>query len=311
MRRGIGVRAPKSCNTGGEMNTWPSGTVDVTVVMITLNEAHNLEQALKALKGWARQVIIVDSYSKDATVDIALQYGVDIVQRRFRSFGDQWNFALREMPIRAAWTLKLDPDERLTNELKAEIVKATAVNDIDGFRISIQLNFMQRSLPVKLRLLRLWRTGKARFAEVEANEHAFVLGKVGSLTASIQHHDSPNLDHWLTKQNRYTTAEASMLYQSAPMADVPKLMGSRLQRRMWLKSKFYLIPGRYTILFLYYLIVKGTWRSGWVGVIWARLRSDVMRMIHYKKIEMELVGRITTPFALGVGAPDPRVQQYD
>jgi len=46
------------------------------------------------------------------------------VQRRFRGFGDQWNFALRELPITAPWTMKLDPDERLSDTLKQEIASA-------------------------------------------------------------------------------------------------------------------------------------------------------------------------------------------
>ena len=89
--------------------------------MISLNEAHNLEAVLQNLAGWAQEVFLVDSYSADDTIDIALKHGVQVVQRRFRGFGDQWNFALRELPITAPWTMKLDPDERLTDELKASI----------------------------------------------------------------------------------------------------------------------------------------------------------------------------------------------
>ena len=51
-------------------------------------------------------------------MDIALRHGVYVVQRKFDGFGDQWNFAL-QLPIAAPWTMKLDPDERLTDELKA------------------------------------------------------------------------------------------------------------------------------------------------------------------------------------------------
>ncbi len=89
--------------------------------MISLNEAHNMEAVLQNLAGWAQEVFLVDSYSADDTIDIALKHGVQVVQRRFRGFGDQWNFALQELPITAPWTMKLDPDERLTDELKASI----------------------------------------------------------------------------------------------------------------------------------------------------------------------------------------------
>ena len=69
---------------------------------------------------WAQEVFLVDSFSSDDTVDIVLKYDVHVVQRRFRGFGNQWNFALEKLPITAPWAMKLDPDERLTNRLKRE-----------------------------------------------------------------------------------------------------------------------------------------------------------------------------------------------
>ena len=103
---------------------WQPGLAPVAVVMISLNEGHNLEAVLENLKGWAQEVFLVDSYSQDDTVDIALRHGVQVVQRRFRGFGDQWNFALEHLPITAPWTMKLDPDERLSDELKANLLAA-------------------------------------------------------------------------------------------------------------------------------------------------------------------------------------------
>ena len=55
-----------------------------------------------------------------------------VVQRRFRDFGDQWNFALRELPITAPWTMKLDPDERISDALKRSIEAAIAEDDSEG-----------------------------------------------------------------------------------------------------------------------------------------------------------------------------------
>ena len=290
---------------------WRPGTAPVAVVMISLNEGHNLEAVLKNLTGWAQEVFLVDSYSQDETVDIALRHGVHVVQRRFRGFGDQWNFALRELPITAPWTMKLDPDERITDQLKKEIERAIKRNDSDGYLINIRLFFMRRPLPVKLTLLRLWRTRRAVFSEVAANEHAKVDGRVSRLINDIEHHDSPDLEHWLEKQNRYTTAEAIIAYQKSALADTPRLFGTSLQRRMWLKKNFYRMPFRYVLLFLYYWLFKGTWRAGWVGYAWARLRADVMRLIEYKRREIELMGRLPVKRFYGPGEPDCRVQQFE
>jgi hypothetical protein len=279
--------------------------------MLSLNEGHNLERACSSLAGWAQEVFLVDSYSQDESVDIALSKGVHVVQRSFRGFGDQWSFALRELPITAAWTMKLDPDERLTDELKDEIVTVLASAQREAYLVNIRLFFMGKALPVRLCLLRLWRTGKARFSAVCVNEHAQVAGEVGRLRAEIEHHDSPDLDHWYEKQNRYTTAEAISTHRGAPLADVSNLLGTSLQRRMWLKSMFPRVPFRFTLLFLYHWLWQGAWRAGWVGIVWARLRVDVMRMIEYKRREMVITGREPTKRPNGPGAPDPRVRQYD
>jgi glycosyltransferase involved in cell wall biosynthesis len=278
--------------------------------MIALNEAHNMEAVLRNLQGWAEQVFLVDSYSTDGTVDIALAHGVHVVQRRFEGFGDQWNFVLSELPISAPWTMKLDPDERLTDDLKKEIESAIDIGDADGFICPIRLFFMEQPLPVRLRLTRLWRTGMTRFSSVEANEHAHVDGLVRCLQADIEHRDSPDLHHWLEKQNKYTTAEAVSAYQQQKLADEPRLFGTALQRRMWIKKHYMKFPFRYVAMFLYHYLVLGAWRAGWVGYAWSRLRCDVYRLWEYKLREIRLTGRLPLKRPQGPGAPDPRVPQY-
>jgi hypothetical protein len=293
------------------VSRWHPGSAPVAVVMISLNEGHNMNAVLSNLEGWAQEVFLVDSFSQDDTVDIALRQGVHVVQRPFHGFGDQWNFALRGLPITASWTMKLDPDERLSDELKQEIIKRTSSGDDEGFFVSIRLFFMQRALPVRLHLLRIWRTGKASMSDVLVNEHLQVSGKLAELEHDIEHHDSPDLDHWLEKQNRYTTAEAISAYSKLPLSDTPRLLGTRIQRRMWLKQNFSRLPFRYLLLFIYHWLWQGAWRAGWVGYAWARLRADVMRLIEYKRREIEVTGRLPVKRFYGAGKSDPRVRQFD
>jgi hypothetical protein len=134
---------------------------------------------------------------------------------------------------------------------------------------------------------------------------------VNRVEGEFAHHDSPDLDHWLEKQNRYTTAEAISAFLQSPMAVNPRLRGTHLQRRMWIKRYFQRIPLRYVLLFLYNWLWLGAWQAGWVGFSWARLRSDVMRYRGYKLREIELTGRVPTKRVYGSGQPDPRVPQFD
>jgi len=289
---------------------WPRGEAPVAVVMIALNEAHNMEAVLANLKGWAQEVFLVDSYSSDGTVDIALRHGVHVVQRGFRGFGDQWNFALRELPIGAAWTMKLDPDERLSDSLKRSIEAAIAAGAYDGLSMSRRLWFMSRPLPVRHDLVRVWRTGRCRFTDVLVNEHPVVDGSIGAVTGDLENHDSPDLHHWLEKQNRYTTAEAVAAFEGRKLADEPQFFGTALQRRMWIKKHYMKLPFRYVAMFLYHYFVLGAWRAGWVGYAWSRLRCDVYRLWEYKLREIRITGRLPLKRPAGPGQPDPRVRQY-
>lgn len=297
--------------TDSVQNQWQPGVAPVCVILISLNEGHYMDEVLRNISGWAQEVFLVDSYSKDDTVDIALRYGVHVVQRRFSGFGDQWNFALRELPITAPWTMKLDPDERLTTELKQEIVEKLSNADVESFTTPIRLFFMKKPLPIRLRLLRLWRSGKACMSDVLANEHLQVDGAQGDLLNDIEHHDSPDLDHWLNKQNQVTTYEAVSMYNKLQLADKPRLFGSPFQRRMWMKKHFYQVPFRYTLLFFYNWLWQGSWRSGWAGYAWSRLRSDYMRLIEYKLREITMTKRVPVKRFYGPGLPDPRVEQFN
>ncbi len=282
----------------------------LAVVMITLNEAARLEGCLKSIAAWADQVFIVDSYSRDETVDIGLAFGAHVVQRRFASFGDQWNFALEELPISASWTMKLDPDERVTDALKSAISAEISRDAVDGMSVTLRLWFMGRRLPVSQPMLRVWRTGCCRFTDSRVNEHPVVGGPIRHLAEELEHHDSPNLEHWLEKQNRYTTAEAMAALEGVLSALPGRLLGSSLERRMWFKRRFMSIPFRYQALFAYNLLVRGAARQGRVGWMWAHLRTEVHRLCEYKLREMQMQGGPYRHGPTGPGAPDPRVPQY-
>ncbi|NNF77790.1 MAG: glycosyltransferase family 2 protein [Rhizobiales bacterium] len=263
-------------------------SLPLAVILISLNEGHAMEAVLENLKGWAGEVFLVDSFSTDRTVDIALRHGVHVVQRKFTGFGDQWNFALDELPISMPWTMKLDPDERLTPELKRNIAQAMADGAGDGISFARRLWFMGQPLGVAQDLTRVWKTGCCRFSDVLVNEHPIVKGNVVRVAGELEHHDSPNLHHWFEKQNRYSTAEATGTFRNAALSDEPRLLGTPLQRRMWLKAHYRKVPFRYLLVFLYSLFGLGAWRAGKVGVMWARLRSDVYRMRDYKLAEMKM-----------------------
>jgi hypothetical protein len=207
--------------------------------------------------------------------------------------------------------MKLDPDERLSAALKNEIVEATTHSETIAFTCRVRLFFMGRALPVRLRLTRLWRTGEASFSRVIVNEHAHVNGVIRQLANDIEHHDSPSLEHWLNKQNKYTTAEALAAFERRALAATPRVFGNSLERRMWLKRHYQKMPLRYTAMFLYHYLVLGAWRAGKVGWIWSHLRTEVYRLIAYKTDEMHRRRVPQLRSEIVQGQRDPRVPQYE
>jgi len=293
------------------MTSAESDLAPLTVVMIALNEAHNLPGVLENLDGFASEILLIDSYSADATIDIALRGGIKVVQRRFGGFGDQWNFAVNGLAASQPWTMKLDPDERLTDELKESIRAALARGAADGFLLPRRLHFMGAPLPIRQDILRIWRTGTCRFEDVLVNEHPIVAGQHELLRGDLEHHDSPTLHHWYDKQNAYTTAEAIGAWRDDSLSARPRFFGTSIERRMWMKALTRRVPFVPTLFFFYYLIGRGAWRAGRNGVIWALLRRDVYRMIAYKRRELHRLGAAYEIPAPRTAAPDLRVPQYD
>ncbi|NCC85194.1 MAG: glycosyltransferase family 2 protein [Clostridia bacterium] len=288
---------------------WMGGGTPVAVIMISLNEGHNMESVLRNLQGWAQEVHLVDSYSADETVDIALRYGVHVIQRKFRGFGDQWNFALRELPISAPWTMKLDPDERLTDELKAAITQQINTGEQTGISFYRRLWFMGKPLPMRQEVVRVWKTGRCQFTNVAVNEHPVVEGQVVRIDGMLEHLDSPDLHHWVEKQNRYSSVEAISFMNGHKLSVAPRLFGPKMARRMWFKHNYMKIPFRYFINYLINLIIIKVWSSGKVGLTWARLRVWVRRMKEDKIREMIFTGKIIDIPATKTGTPHPRAIQ--
>ena len=284
----------------------------VSVIMLTLNVDYHLAEAIKNIKPWSSGIFILDSCSTDRTVDIALQHGVNIAQRRFTNFGDQWNFALEHFPVTTPWTMKLDPDERVTPKLMEEIGQAIQCPDsASGYDVPIRAWFMGKPLRPSIRVTRLWRTGQCKFSDVIVNEHMVIHGKIGHLKNFIEHHDSPDLTHWMDKQNRYTTMEAIMKTKRHDLPIPPKLFGNKLERRMFFKKHFNRIPFRYIIYWIYLMMIRGAWRDGVAGTHWTRLRVEVLRMIELKAQEMLRTGRIPEVPRAPSGGFDPRVLSSD
>ena len=105
----------------------------ITPLILTYNEEVNIERTLQKLT-WAKKIVIIDSFSDDATLEIINSYPqVELFQRQFISFADQCNFGLRK--ILTDWVLSLDADYILTDSLIKELSQIPNNTTINGYAV--------------------------------------------------------------------------------------------------------------------------------------------------------------------------------
>ena len=217
-------------------------TAPLTVIILTYNEEPNLPQALASVAGWANQVIVLDSFSTDRTVEIAKEFGCEVYQHRFEDYASQRNHALT-LPIRHEWVLFLDADEWLPEDLKREIAEVIARNPAEnGFYIKWRFIWMGRWIRrgyFPTWILRLFRRGRGRCEERGVNEHLIVEPPVGRLDHDFIHEDRKGLGDWIGKHVRYARREAEELIKReralAQEEIAARLFGTQAERKRWVR----------------------------------------------------------------------------
>ncbi|MCD0486889.1 glycosyltransferase family 2 protein [Pedobacter sp. MC2016-14] len=187
---------------------------DVSVIVLTFNEALHIERCIEKIKGLTLKIFVVDSYSTDQTAQIATAAGALVVQNQWPgNQAAQFNWALDNLNLETEWILRLDADEYLTTELIEEIKeKLPALKEpVNGVYLDRKLIFMGRQIRHgvdKVEILRLFRSNKARYAESWMDEH-LVLQEGQSVTfkASFLDDNLNTIGHWTAKHNDYAIRE--------------------------------------------------------------------------------------------------------
>lgn len=193
----------------------------ITPVVLTWNEAANLERTLGALT-WARRVVVLDSGSSDDTGRIARSFpNVDLRVRAFDDHARQSNFALDTLLEGAPWTMFLDADHVLTPELVAEIARLEPPVPTSGYRARFRYCVDGRPLRGTLYPDRvvLFRPERGRF-EQEGHAHWLRLqGAIGELRGYALHDDRKPRQQFVATQRKYARMEARWL-ASQPFASL-------------------------------------------------------------------------------------------
>jgi glycosyltransferase involved in cell wall biosynthesis len=265
----------------------------MNVIILTYQEEVNLPHALRSLEGLDCEIFIVDSGSTDRTVQIAEAAGARIITHPFENQARQLNWALDSLPLAANWTLRLDADERLTDELVAEIARiiASPPGEIGGYLIKRRIFFWGRWIRFgglyPTWQLRLWRTGMARSEEILMDEHIVVTGgRIGRLKHDVIDENHKGLTFWIDKHNRYSDREI-MATESASGESAKRRLGGPVARKRFLKNVLYgqspLFLRAIAYGFLRYVILLG-FLDGRAGFVFHFLQGFWYRLIIVAKI---------------------------
>jgi glycosyltransferase involved in cell wall biosynthesis len=184
--------------------------MDLSVAIITLNEAANIGACLQSVRG-ASQIVVVDQFSSDSTVEIARSQGAEVYQEEWKGYAGQKNSALAK--ARCSWVLSLDADERVTPQLWREIQRVVnEENDFRGYFVKRRNFFcgkwIRRSGWYPDYTLRLFRRNAGQFEGRAVHEKVTVDGKVGYLEHPLEHHTYRSVADYLARMERYSRLAA-------------------------------------------------------------------------------------------------------
>jgi len=270
----------------------------ISVVILTHNEETNIGRCLESVS-WSDDILVVDSFSEDRTVEISKRQGARVIQRAFEDFSSQRNFASEHGNLKYEWVLHLDADEIVTPELRAELPTAM-LGGKDAYRVSSKLifdgKFLRHAGLFPWYQVRFGRTQKLRFKQVGHGQRETVEpGRIGMLKSSLLHFNfSKGLPDWIERHNRYSTAEAHQNiygYADEDVAALDLLSIAPDRRRRAAKRIFRRLPCRASIRFIYMYLFRGGILDGKAGFTYCRLLAWYEWLIVLKEREIRAQAR--------------------
>ncbi|AXB80659.1 glycosyltransferase family 2 protein [Novosphingobium sp. P6W] len=281
---------------------------NIAVIILTYNEEKHLERAMRSVSSFSNEILVVDSFSTDRTVEIAKAFGARVLQRRFDNQARQFNWALDCSNLQSDWILRLDADEIIESDLAEEITKRLPFlsHEVVGINLKRKHIFLDRWIRhggrYPLLMLRLWRRGHGRVEDRWMDEHVVVSdGYTVTLNGGFLDHNLNDLGYFTEKHNKYATREAiEILNQRYNLFTAqPSLTakGSSFQATLkrFVKERIYnFVPFPISSLFyfLYRYVLQLGFLDGGPGIIYHFLQGFWYRfLVGAKVFEYNLVLR--------------------
>lgn len=258
--------------------------LDLSVIILTGNEELHIKRCLENVLQVAKEVFVIDCYSNDRTVEIALQYkNVTVLQNIWVNYATQFNWALENAPITTEWILKLDADEYLSTDLIKRMQKelSTLPDEISAINIRLKHVFLGKFIKGgtgKKYMTRIFRKGCAVSENRQMDEHLeLTSGKLIVWEEAFYDDNLNNLKWWTNKHNSYAIREAADLLDIEYSLTTYKKNGLTGQAAYQRSMKFrYAKMPLFLRAFAYFCIryfLKGGFLEGKEGFLWCFLQG--------------------------------------
>lgn len=270
----------------------------IVAVILTFNESLHLARCIDSLEGVVDEIVVVDSFSSDSTVEIAREHDAIVLQHEFKNQATQFNWAISQLGDDVGWVFRIDADEYVTPTLRESLRNtvenvSVAVNGITcRRRMTFQGKMIHHGGVFPIEVLRLFRFGFGQSENRWMDEHIVVSGDVVSIPGEIIDDNLQPLTWWIDKHNKYSSREAvevlNRSYGFLAGGDDTPVSGSRqAKRKRWIKEHvYYRIPGGLRALsyFFYRYIIRLGFLDGASGTAFHVLQGFWYRYLVDKKV---------------------------
>lgn len=261
--------------------------LDISVIILTYNEEIHIRRCLENVKQFASKVYVVDCFSIDRTAQIAKELGAEVIEHEWPgNQAEQFNWALDNLPITTEWILRLDADEYLLPGLIEELLEKLPVipESVSALSLSLARAFcgkiLHHGIVNNIRIIRIFRKGKARYEKRLMDEHLSVLsGETIDMKNQFVDDNRMPIGLFIDKHNGYATREAVLLldaeYHLTNMDSLPQDYGREVEKKRTQKARYARMPlfWRAFGYFVYRYIIKLGFLDGKEGFLWDFLQG--------------------------------------
>ncbi|MCX5706531.1 MAG: glycosyltransferase family 2 protein [Candidatus Omnitrophica bacterium] len=260
--------------------------INISAIVLTFNEEKSIEDCLKSIYNLVDEVIVVDSYSTDKTVEISKYFTDKVFEHHFENFSQQRRWAQESLPLRNEWVFHLDADERVSPELASELKELFRPKPkADGLMIPRRTIFMGKWIKhgghYPVYHTRIFKKHKGRCEDRLYDQHFCVDGHIEELNGDIINIITPDISTFISRHRKWAVFEASQAFYQQGIGIEPNVQGNKIEYRRWLRARYYDLPIflRPCIYFIYRFFVRLGFLDGKEGFVFHFLQGFWFRFL--------------------------------